>query len=595
MPTHPPDRPGRAPPPRADAPAAPPWRARSDEELRFLNSVQVVIFAIFAALYLGLGDGRAAAALAGLLAVAGLTRGLIGRPQRSLAAQLSALLVVAGVHVVIWLDGGPLSAAALWMALVPFALSSCGGPRTYLSWTALSLLVGAGAVAGQQWGLLVPPEVPAHASRLVTLVEITAGIVVLTLVHGRSVFRVRAAERRLARANASLEAEVRARVAAEQQAREAARVAESASAARALFLATVSHEVRTPLSLILAQAQSLRDTPCAPHQDEVLGSIEAAGDLAVRLLNDALDLTRAEVGGLQLALAPVAVAALVREVAANLQRAPEAAALRVRAEIAPEAEGWALADGGRLRQMLYNLGVNAVKFTEKGSVVLRLQRHGGALRVELSDTGPGVPASVAQGLFQPFHQADGTTHLRHGGAGLGLAIVRGLAEAMGGEVGLQSTLGVGSTFWFTIPAPPVEAPPEAPPAARAAWSSAPVLLVEDNPALATLGAAMLRRIGAEVQIAHDGGMAIRLARDARFGLVLLDLGLPDLRARAVVEALRALGQSAPIVALTGMDRAEAEAELGPDSLAAIVQKPFRPSELAEIFAAHFRPQAGAPS
>lgn len=577
-------------------PTAPllPWRARHTADLRFLNTAQVLIFAVLAALYLSVPDRGAAAALSGLILGALLVRRLIDRSKLSLAAQLSALLVVTGVHVVIWLDGGALSTSALWMALVPFVVSTCGGPRTYLGWTGLSLLVGLGMVAGELWGLLRPPEVPAHASRLVTLVEITAGVGVLTAVHGRSVFWMRAAERAQTAVNARLAAEVEARMAAEAQAIAAVRVAESASAASARFLATVSHEVRTPLSVILGQAAALRAERPPPRVDVALGSVEAAGKLAVRLLNDTLDLSRAEAGGLQLIAEPVHVAALVQEVAADLQRSPKASALQVRAEVTPGAEGWARCDGGRLRQMLYNLGVNALKFTDQGSVTLRLRRVGPALTVEVADTGPGVAPEVAPRLFRPFHQADAGTHRQHGGAGLGLAIVRGLAEAMGGSVGLSSEIGQGSTFWFTIEAPQVEAPAvEAPavpppavgplalaPAPHAAGYRGPILLVEDNPALAALGATMLRRCGAEVRVALDGAGALRLARDHQFGLVLLDLGLPDMRAGALVEGLRALGQTAPIVALTGMDADEVAAELPRGCLARVIQKPFQASQLA---------------
>jgi signal transduction histidine kinase/CheY-like chemotaxis protein len=588
-------------------PTAPtlPWRARHTADLRFLNTAQVLIFGILAALYLSLPDRGAAATLGGLILGALLVRRLIDRSKLGLAAQLSALLVVTGVHVVIWLDGGALSTSALWMALVPFVVSTCGGPRTYLGWTGLSLLVGLGMVAGELWGLLRPPEVPAHASRLVTLVEITAGVGVLTAVHGRSVFWMRSAERAQTAANARLAAEVQARVAAEAQAREAARVAESASAASARFLATVSHEVRTPLSVILGQAAALRAEGLPLAIDGALGSVEAAGKLAVRLLNDTLDLSRAEAGGLQLIAEPVHVAGLVQEVAADLQRSPKASALQVRAEVAPGAEGWARCDGSRLRQMLYNLGVNAVKFTDQGSVTLRLRRVGPALTVEVADTGPGVAPEVAPRLFRPFHQADAGTHRQHGGAGLGLAIVRGLAEAMGGSVGLSSEIGQGSTFWFTIEAPKVEAPKVEAPKVEAAAVKAPeveaaavkapgvdalaprsvayrgpILLVEDNPALAALGATMLRRCGAEVRVALDGAGALLLARDHQFGLVLLDLGLPDMRARALVEGLRALGQTAPIVALTGMDEDEVAAELPRSSLARVIQKPFQASQLA---------------
>ena len=572
-----------------------PWRHRHIASLYFLNSVQMAVFAGLITLYGALGDGAGVAALALMLAAVALARLLLARGHRAVAAQLSALVIVAGVHLIIWLDGGAISTSAMWLALVPFAVSMCGGKRTYAAWTFLSWVVAALMIAGIQWGALVPPEVPSHAVRWVTLFEILVGLAVLATLHGRSDFAKRAAERDLAGVNARLATEVGARVRAERAAREAAAAAEAASAARAMFLATVSHEVRTPLSVMLGLTDGLQQRANDRSTAEALRSIGAAGQLAVRLLNDTLDLTRAESGGLQLVSEPVSLPALVREVAASLQRSPAAAHLQVRAEIDPSAEGWVRSDGGRLRQMLYNLGINAVKFTEAGSVTLQVRRDGYRATVEVSDTGPGLSAEVAAGLFRPFQQAGGETHRRHGGAGLGLAIVRGLAEAMDGSVGVRSEIGRGSTFWFTIRTPRAEAPADAPVAAAPPVAAPPgglrVLLVEDNPALADLGAKILQRAGAQVLVAHDGVMALTLARHHPVGLVLLDLGLPDMRGNDVLVALRALGVEAPIIALTGMDRDEMRRELGQATVAGVIQKPFQPEQIETVVRAV---AAGAP-
>jgi CheY-like chemotaxis protein len=278
----------------------------------------------------------------------------------------------------------------------------------------------------------------------------------------------------------------------------------------------------------------------------------------------------------------------------------------------------------RLQQMLLNLGTNALKFTEVGEVELGLRIEGDHLRFSVRDTGPGLPPEVQAKLFQPFVQANAGTHRTHGGTGLGLAIVRGLAGVMNGTVGVESTFGSGSTFWFTAKLPPTtpaehRAPalvpasqieqddellqllePEVlPEPRRAAPPSAPaddppsVLLVEDDPSNARVVAAALSREGARVTVASDGALAITFARNAHFDLILLDSHLPDMDGPTVARVLRALPVEGKIVALTGEVGEQARGRSLAAGMDAHLTKPISRAELGELLRTCRRPLSAA--
>jgi signal transduction histidine kinase/CheY-like chemotaxis protein len=227
--------------------------------------------------------------------------------------------------------------------------------------------------------------------------------------------------------------------------------AEKANQAKSTFLATVSHEIRTPMNGVLGMVDILGHTPLSPEQRESLATIRYSASALLRIIDDILDFSKIEAGRLELERIELSTIELIEGVAEAL--APQAAAkgLKLAAYVAADVPERVMGDPLRLRQILFNLLGNALKFTEKGSVCLSLERAGEAeLCIKVADTGIGLTEEQRERLFQPFVQADSTTTRRFGGTGLGLSIVRRLAEAMGGDVVVDSVIGVGSTFSVTV-------------------------------------------------------------------------------------------------------------------------------------------------
>ncbi|MFA5600384.1 MAG: ATP-binding protein, partial [Phenylobacterium sp.] len=227
----------------------------------------------------------------------------------------------------------------------------------------------------------------------------------------------------------------------------------AAAAAKSQFLANLSHEIRTPMNGLLGVLHVLRGKGLAPADCAMVEEALACGATLSQLLDDIIDFSKVEAGQVEFSPEPVELSAMLDAAAGMVRSAAESRGLRLACE-APESAGWAMLDSVRLRQMLFNLLGNAVKFTEQGGVTLRLtKRYAGArqrVRIEVEDTGIGIPQAMQPRLFERFEQGDGSTTRRHGGLGLGLAVTKLLAEQMGGRIGFRSREGAGSIFWIEV-------------------------------------------------------------------------------------------------------------------------------------------------
>ena len=292
----------------------------------------------------------------------------------------------------------------------------------------------------------------------------------------------------------------------------ARQAAESANLAKSAFLATMSHEIRTPLNGVIGMAQAMVRDELPEIQRERLAVIRSGGETLLCLLNDLLDLSRIEAGRLELEDGIVDAAELAASAQAAFTSLAADKDVHLECEVLPEAAGCWKGDPTRVRQILYNLVSNAVKFTARGSVRIVVSHDGRALRMAVSDTGPGIPAERLEALFEKFVQADASTTRRFGGSGLGLAICRDLAALMGGEVTAASVEGQGSTFTLSLPLErSAERPAQAPQMLRQEPGDRPglkVLAAEDNPMNRQVLATLLGQLGVELVLVGDGAQAV---------------------------------------------------------------------------------------
>ncbi|RXR08880.1 hybrid sensor histidine kinase/response regulator [Pseudoxanthomonas composti] len=373
-------------------------------------------------------------------------------------------------------------------------------------------------------------------------------------------------------------------------------VAEQASLAKTRFLATLGHEVRTPMTGVLGMSELLLETELNPRQRGYAAAIQSAGKHLLRLVNDALDLARIEAGKLPLDQQDFELRALVEEAAVLVRPMAERKRLAFDCQIAAEVPQVLRGDPARLRQILLNLLLNAVKFTEHGRIglsVAALQPEG--VRFEISDTGPGVSLEQQARIFQRFEQAEGArTAARYGGSGLGLAICHELAVAMGGQIQVHSVLGQGTRFVVSLPLPAisgaVEARPEAP--ATRAPHALRVLLVEDDPTVADVVRGLLEARGHRVDHAVHGLAALTEVAVNRYEVALLDLDLPGLDGLALARQLRSQGFIAPMLAVTARADADAEALAMEAGFNGFLRKPLTGLMLEQAIAA-VMPAGGA--
>jgi two-component system sensor histidine kinase/response regulator len=339
--------------------------------------------------------------------------------------------------------------------------------------------------------------------------------------------------------------------------------AESASRTKTAFLANMSHEIRTPMNAIMGLTHiALREPTSSPEQRERLSKVGSAARHLLSIINDILDISKIEAGKMVLENTDFSLHQVVGSSYNLVAERAAAKHLPVTCEIDPELPDRLCGDPLRIQQILVNFLSNAVKFTEHGRITLSARRfgddgNGWRVRFEVSDTGPGIPPDVQARLFVPFEQADTSTTRRYGGTGLGLAISSRLAEAMHGEIDVDSWPGKGSTFSLTLRLAPAS---QRQLGARGLPAGAPlrfpaetrILLAEDNPINEEVATELLRSVGLEPDIARDGSEAISLASRQCYDLVLMDVQMPVIDGLAATRHLRALPGWAdvPILAMT---------------------------------------------
>ncbi len=511
----------------------------------------------------------------------------------SLAANVILLGLAALVMNAALAGSGVYSSMLPWLLLAPAGAFLLVGPRCGLAWTGAAFLgVWWTYFAGEAAGM--GPSGFSGSHPVIRAINLSAMLSIFSAV---SLTFVRQQDR-------------------------AVRELRLASEAKSQFLAAMSHEIRTPLNGVLGMAQLLLETNQTRRQRELAETIRSSGVTLLTLLNEILDLSRIEAGRVEIAQVDFDLRELLGELERIVTGSAQEKGLTLSFSVAAELPEALKGDPDHLHQVLLNLVSNAIKFTDRGGVEVRAQarsRQGpdGILmvRFEVTDTGIGIPPEDVEHIFERFSQVDQSFARRHGGAGLGLAIAKGLAETMDGEIGLESRPGEGSCFWLSLPLllgdplaarspkPAAEASPEPPtipllpereaPAAaqvEGASAAARILLVEDNPVNQSVAVGMLEALGHRVDVANDGREGLHAAGLGGHDLILMDCQMPVMDGLETTREIRRLEQSrpepvhVPVIALTAAafatDR-ERCLEAGMDDYLA---KPFELKELAGVLA-----------
>ncbi|GAB3349508.1 two-component regulator propeller domain-containing protein [Lysobacter tyrosinilyticus] len=371
-----------------------------------------------------------------------------------------------------------------------------------------------------------------------------------------------------------------------QLARQKQDLAEQASLAKTRFLATLGHEVRTPMTGVLGMSELLLGTQLNAQQRGYVGAIRGAGEHLLRLVNDALDLARIESGKLDLAEEIFDLHVLMEELSALVGPLARQRGLDFAMSLGEDAPRHIRGDVARVRQILLNLLGNAVKFTEHGRVSLGVAKEAEGVCFEVADTGPGLNAEQKSRLFRRFEQADGSrTSARYGGSGLGLAISQELAAAMGGRIEIESAPGEGARFSVRLPLVTASNPAarEQPSEVAAITPrSLSLLLVEDDPTVADVLTGLLRLLGHHVVHVPHGLSALAAVATTPFDAALLDLDLPGMDGVALARQLRVQGYARPLIAVTARADGGAEPEAMEAGFDYFIRKPMTKAMLASL-------------
>jgi signal transduction histidine kinase/ActR/RegA family two-component response regulator len=477
--------------------------------------------------------------------------------KRDLAGLLLSVYGILTTGVLAWWHGGLQSPVTLSLGLVPMmAVIVCDRRSAAAAWALTIGLLACLFVANRAgW---IPPMVDSEAAHIDNLwlwnqlCFQVLSVSVAGLLHGVANHMFE----ELQATNAQLDAALRDAQCAQAEAEVAHAAAERMAKVRGEFLANMSHEVRTPMNGVLGMADLLLSTPLTPEQQGYTWTITQAARALVSVLDDVLDFSKLEAGKIRLETVPFSLREVAEGVVSLLGHDAAGKGFELVATYDEGLPARVFGDPTRVRQILYNLVGNAIKFTEAGAVTVRVSWSDGEARIEVEDTGIGIAASKLGTIFEAFTQADASTTRRYGGTGLGLTISRSLARAMGGDLAVRSEVGSGSCFTATLslPVEGVELRDAAAPRDGERAEGLRVLVAEDNAVNQLVVQRMLEKLGHRPFLVGDGGAAVEAWSKGAYDIVLMDWQMPRVdgleATRRIREAERGSGAHTAILAMT---------------------------------------------
>ncbi len=434
--------------------------------------------------------------------------------------------------------------------------------------------------------------------------ETTLGLLSIILLNCANTIEASALNMKVREQNEVLETKIEERT--RQLAIEKTR-AEAASIAKSNFLATMSHEIRTPMNGVLGMAQVMATTELTEEQQLYLNTILDSGNSLLVIINDILDFSKIEAGKMELENNPFNLNKATADIVSLFQSKGHEKNIQLTYNIENNCPVELMGDSLRIKQVLQNLTSNAIKFTEQGSIKISIsgsmiEDHSASLRLSITDSGIGIDQSSQNKLFSDFTQIDSSTTRKFGGTGLGLAICKQLVTLMGGEIGVNSQLGQGATFWFTLnlslntniqttlPKNKIEYPNQLIPL------SGTILLVEDNLVNQLVAKAILEKFGLTLDIANDGLQAVQKFSNNTYDLILMDCQMPVLDGLEATRQIRKnelenkVNQPTPIVALTANAHDKDRGRCIAAGMDDYLQKPIVKDDLYNLLAQYLKQQ-----